>query len=270
MENKILGVLVLYNCLLKESRTYRTVKKRSKDLLVFDNSEQSQNIKSVAPDVSYIHNETNVGLSACYNQAAKFAREHGYQWLLFLDQDTDFSGVTIGDYEKAIEENPDCQMIAPMVKCGEYTMSPMNFKHHFATLSKVSFLGKQKINDISVINSGMCVSLEAFEKCGGYNEKVFLDYSDHEFVGRYKKHFEFLYVLPKVIRQDFSAKTDSKQSSLGRFRLFCRSLSGCEKEGFKDVCEYAFVITKRMLSLMLRFHTIAPCGIAYKNYFFKR
>lgn len=267
---KILYVLVLYHCDFSNSKTYKTFRPETKHLLVFDNSEQSQNIKNVAPDASYIHNEVNVGLGACYNQAAKFAKEHGYQWLLFLDQDTDFSGVTIDDYEKAIEENPDCKMIAPMVKCGEYTMSPVNFKRHFATLSEASFYGKQKIRDISVINSGMCVSLEAFDKCGGYNEKVFLDYSDHEFVGRYKKHFEFLYVLPKVIRQDFSAKTDSKQSSLGRFRLFCRSLSGCEKEGFKDVCEYAFVITKRMLSLMLRFHTIAPCSIAYKNYFFKR
>lgn len=267
---KILCILVLYHCNLQDSRTYKTFEPANEHLLIFDNSEYSQDISNTIPKAIYIHNGTNVGLSVCYNQAAKFAGEHGYQWLLFLDQDTDFSGVTIDDYEKAIEENPECQMIAPMVMCGEYTMSPMNFKHHFATLSRASFSGKQKIRNISVINSGMCVSLEAFEKCGGYNEKVFLDYSDHEFVGRYKKHFEFLYVLPKVIRQDFSAKTDSKQSSLGRFRLFCRSLSGCEKASMKDVCEYAFVIMKRMLSLILRFHTIAPCGIAYKNYFFKR
>lgn len=268
----ILHIIVLYHCKLQDSITYKTFEAASEKqrLLVFDNSEQPQDIEDTASEAVYIHNESNIGLSACYNKAAIYAKEHGYQWLLFLDQDTDFSGVTIGDYEKAIEENSGCKMMVPLVKCGEFTMSPMNFKHHFAVLSNKIFSGKQNVKDISVINSGMCVSLDAFEKCGGYNEKVFLDYSDHEFVGRYKKHFEFLYVLPKVIRQDFSSKTDSKESSLRRFGLFCQSLSGCEKEGTKEACEYAFVIVKRMLSLMLCFRTTTPCFIAYKNYFEKR
>ena len=68
---KILCVLVLYHCKLQESRTYKTLGANNEHLLVFDNSEKPQDITSIAPEAIYIHNESNIGLSACYNRAAK-------------------------------------------------------------------------------------------------------------------------------------------------------------------------------------------------------
>lgn len=71
---KILCVLVLYHCKLQESRTYKTLGANNEHLLVFDNSENPQDITNIAPEAIYIHNESNIGLSACYNQAAKYAK----------------------------------------------------------------------------------------------------------------------------------------------------------------------------------------------------
>lgn len=267
---KILIVIVLYHCELQNSKTYQTFNGKINALLVFDNSEMPQDISSYAKDAVYIHNESNIGLSACYNQASVYAKEHVYDWLLFLDQDTDFSGVSIDDYLSAINAHPECKLVAPLVKCGVYTMSPMKYKHHFALFSKDTYKGIVDMTNLSIINSGLCVSLDAFEKSGGYNEKVFLDYSDHEFLRRFKKHYSQAFILPNIIYQDYSAKSDSPESSLKRLVLFCESIRGCEKKSFKERLEFSIPIWKRTLALVLRNHTIRPFFIAYKHYFNKK
>lgn len=266
MKRKILIIIVLYHCKLNESKSFLSLSPPLKNLIVFDNSEIPQDITAYAGDATYIHNETNIGLSACYNRAAIYAAKYGYDWLLFLDQDTDFSSVSIFDYEKAIDENPICKMVAPMVKTGIYTMSPMNIRFNFSRLSKGQYGGLIDIKNMGVINSGMCVSVEAFEKCGGYNEAVFLDYSDHEFLRRFRKLYKEVYILSKNIYQDFSVSTDSKDKSLKRFGLFCQSIRGCEKYTFKDKWTFAFVVFKRACSLGLKYKTIKPFLIANKVY----
>lgn len=264
---RILSVIVLYHCLLKDSKTYRTLKPESKDLLVFDNSEHAQDISMYAEEAKYIHNEKNIGLSACYNRAAEFAKSYGYEWLLFLDQDTDFSEISIDDYISTIASNPTCKMVAPLVKCGKYTMSPMKFKHGFALFSQRTYEGLIDITDLSIINSGMCVSVDALQSCGGYNEKVFLDYSDHEFVRRFKKKYSQVYVLPRTIYQDYSAKSDAKDAALKRLVMFCESIRGCEKNTLLEKMEYSIPILKRTLALVVRNRSFRAIPIAYKHYF---
>lgn len=264
---KILCVIVLYHCLLKNSKTYRTLNPESKDLLVFDNSEQMQDISAYAREAWYIHNEINIGLSACYNRAAMYAKDNGYEWMLFLDQDTDFSDISVDDYVSAIVTNPSYMMFVPMVKCGKYTMSPMKFKHGFALFSQKMYKGVTDIADLSVINSGMCVSVDALLFCGGYNEMVFLDYSDHEFVRRFKRHYSQIYVLDRTIYQDYSARSDNKNAALKRLVLFCKSIRGCEKNNLLERIEFSIPILKRTLALVVRNHSFQAIPIAYKYYF---
>ena len=264
---KILCVIVLYHCLLKNSKTYRTLKPKSNDLLVFDNSEQIQDISAYAKEAKYIHNVTNIGLSACYNSAGTYAKKHGYEWLLFLDQDTDFSDISVDDYVGAIASNPAYKMYVPLVKCGKYTMSPMKFKHAFALFSQRMYKGVTDIEDLSVINSGMCVSVDALQNCGGYNEKVFLDYSDHEFVRKFKKKYSQVYVLPRTIYQDYSAKSDAKDAALKRLVMFCESIRGCEKNTLLEKMEYSIPILKRTLALVVRNRSFRAIPIAYTHYF---
>ncbi len=41
-----------------------------------------KDITNIAPEAIYIHNESNIGLSACYNQAAKYAKKHEYEMVV--------------------------------------------------------------------------------------------------------------------------------------------------------------------------------------------
>lgn len=269
MKKKILIVIVLYNCKLNESKSFLSLAPPLENLIVFDNSESPQDISVYAGKAVYIHNGTNIGLSACYNKAAKYAKDNGYQWLLLLDQDTDFSGVSLADYLNAIKNYKDCNIIAPLVKCGKYTMSPAVLKLKIPHVSLTEFRGVVSLEKISLINSGMCVSIRSFWNCGGYNEKVFLDFSDHEFLRRYKKYNSVAYILPQLIKQDFSVVTDDKMKSLARFKMFCRSLRGCEKETIEDCIVFSLIILKRTIRLIVETHDFKVVQIVFNNYFRK-
>lgn len=264
--HNILYVIVLYHCSLKDSKTFLTLKPSINNVIIFDNSEQAQNINEYVDGAVYIHNKENLGLSKCYNKAALYAKENGYTWILLLDQDTDFSKINISDYIEAIQ-NSGCQLVAPLVKFGSYTMSPMDFKHHYARLSKKHYAGVYPLKDISIINSGMCINVDAFIKCGGYNEKVFLDYSDHEFIRRFKQQYYEVFIIPKQIFQDFSVKNDNIGTAIKRFTLFCKSIRGCERKNWSDNFWLMFVIVKRACSLTLSTHSFIPFRIIINEYF---
>ena len=126
----ILIIIVLYKNNLEQSTSYKTLIERYSDryLYIYDNSPNQQTI--TRPNTIYIHDPKNSGLSVAYNKAAEYAKENGYKWLLLMDQDTDFSGISITDYEKAISNNPTIKVFAPKIKCGAKYMSPVKIWHH--------------------------------------------------------------------------------------------------------------------------------------------
>lgn len=103
----------------------------------------------------------------------------------------------------------------------------------------------------------------------GYNERVFLDYSDHEFLRRFKKYYNKVFVLSQTVYQDYSAKSDPIDVALKRLKLFCESIHGCEKNTLKEKIEFSIPILKRTLFLVLKNRSLLPFAIAYKYYFRK-
>ena len=92
----MLPILVLYECKLAESTTYKslTASLRDSDLdpasiAIYDNSRHPQlDAGEVDHLFAYRHDPGNGGIVAAYNWALGLAGSHGYRWLLLLDQDT--------------------------------------------------------------------------------------------------------------------------------------------------------------------------------------
>ena len=264
---KILLVVVLYKCSLYDTKTYQTIIQSTHGycIYVYDNSPERQSISD--NNVVYVHDATNGGLSIAYNSAAKFAQSNGYEWLLLLDQDTDFSGLTIDDYVKAINENSHIKIFAPKVKCSEDKyMSPVKVWHRMGRWPKKVPDGIVPLSKYAIINSGMCVNIDAMIKCGGYNEKVFLDHSDFEFLERFRKEHPVAHILDKEIEQRLSFFSDDKNTTIHRYKLFCRSIKGCEKRNIIDSFWLFIFVLKRGLSVTLRLKTLKPIGIFYRDY----
>ncbi len=264
--NSILLCVVLYNENLLQSKTYLSFLRQNHacNLFVYDNSPESQMINR--PNAIYVHDPDNSGLSVAYNTAAKYAKENGFEWMLLLDQDTDFTNITIDDYIINIENEPDIKLFAPRVKCGCHYMSPIIFRHKMGFLQDKSLSGVILLKDYSIINSGMCVNVEALFKCGGYKDEVFLDYSDHQFVERLKKMFPTAYIIDKDILQSFSAISDDKETSIKRYKLFCKSIKACDRNSFSDSFWYFVLVIKRGISLVFKNFTLKPLKIFFSEY----
>lgn len=262
----ILFVIVIYKKHLLESESYRSFlsEEKVKALYVYDNSPNRQEINF--PEVIYNHDSRNLGLSRAYNTAAKYARDRGYSWIILLDQDSDFSSITISDYINAINYTPNIRLFAPLVQSGEKFMSPSKVHHKHSTLQNSVPTGIVNLREYSPINSGMCINVDAFFECGGYNENVPLDYSDFQFVERFRRHYQFAYIIDKVVKQDFSVFSDDEASTLKRYAIFCRCLKGCERSSLSDNFWYFFTVLKRGTSICLRLRTLKPYQILWTQY----
>lgn len=264
----ILAVVVLYESDLFQCSTYKTLLEHSGlPVFVYDNSRISRISQALPGHFVYVHNPDNAGVSAAYNRAARYALENEFEWILILDQDTVFPYDIISEYRKAIGSNPGVHLFAPLIKIDdEHYLSPSVKKHRVSHLTKKAVSGKLELSKYAVINSGMLIRLSAFFACGGYNEKVWLDFSDHQFTERFQKHFLYFYAIDAVCFQNFSNQNHNVEGLIARYRIFCSSLKCCEKNSTVDHLEYLWIVWKRACSLVLRTRKAIFIKIFFKDY----
>ncbi|MDZ8051109.1 MAG: glycosyltransferase [Aulosira sp. ZfuVER01] len=232
---EVLAVLVLYKTDINNSDTFKSLsycleKKSSKlDILIYDNSPlpmlNPKQLNEQYWHISYIHDETNPGVGKAYNTGYKIAKKMDKKWLLLLDQDTKFETDALIKYYQEVHRNPNSFLFAPILTSdtGElYSPCKYAFRRGFPLKNIVPGLHSSK--NISLLNSGLFISMDIFGKVGGYNEKLKLDFSDFEFIDRYKQiNTSFIIINTKCIH-GFSAQQDSIEAALIRFGRYCESI----------------------------------------------
>lgn len=267
MKGKILIVSVIFRQRIEDTNVYMSLLKGYGDVYLYDNSPTPQDISNLPAEWVYISDPKNPGLSAAYNKAAEYAKQHGYEWLLICDQDTSFPPNAIDTYIKSIQKDSNELLFVPKVKVSDSQyMSPVRQRGYISKLANNVETGKIKLKDYGVINSGILVNVDAFIECGGYNEKVFLDFADFQFMERLAKVSPTAMVIDLICRQNFSNITDSIDTKLKRFAIFCRSLSGFESNSRLGKVNIYFIMFKRALSLCVQAKSPRPMAIFMKNY----
>lgn len=181
---KILAVIVLYNCSLKDSTAYHSLaSNKNLNFFIHLNSLDSETLND--PRVYSYQDYSNPGVSIAYNRAAEYASEHGYQYLLLADQDSEFPANYLQTFEAAKSDFPNEQIFFPEVIANKKMISPAEFKYSRAWYAapKPKY-GLMNLKIFRPINSGLLLDLGLFHKVGGYSERVFLDYSDFYFIQR--------------------------------------------------------------------------------------
>lgn len=254
--NNVLIVVVLYQQPLEKSTAYQSLKTNAGNhdfdyaFFVYDNSQCRQ---STLEKVYYVHDAGNSGVSSAYNQAAQYAKENGFQWLLLSDQDTSYPEAVLEKYAYVIRNYPDIKLIAPKVRTHKgVLLSPCRYTHKRGKCLPSIESGKLLMNGLSVINSGMMVNVDTFVSAGGYNEKVPLDLSDHQFIERYKRKERFFLVLDAEILQDFSNEETNADKLYKRFRIFADAVKNCERTNIIDSVDYFVLIFRRAIKLTIR------------------
>lgn len=273
MLSKVLLVVVLYKEQLYSTLTWKTllasnVRSDRVSLYVHDNSPSSQSI-STPLCVCYYHDAENSGLSVAYNQAAQYAYNEGYDWLLLLDQDTTFPVGALDAYLDAVDTWGDqIQVFVPQLV---YQQASKPFSPVLVSSSlnvRGVFLDERFYawNRYSVVNSGLCVHVSAFRAAGGYNEKVRLDFADFQFVERLRRVTLGFFRIAITAEQAFSNEQCGVESLLNRFRLYIESACHCEKASFGKRLAYFYVVLRHTLALTVRTKSLSFLGIFGKEY----
>lgn len=251
----IFPVIVVYRCRCADARSYRTLVRPAgfAAFMVYDNSPASfpAGADGLPEGAVYVRDEGNGGLSKAYNIAAAYAREHGYARLLLLDQDTAFAPAAPAVYAAADRAMP---LWAPSVRTADgRAFSPGDVRGW--RIRAVSLpAGRYSLHHYYPVNSGMCVSLDAFRRAGGYNEAVRLDFADYQFLQRLRRVDSRFLLLPTEAEQDFSGDEHDAGKQLSRFRLYLDSALACECESFAGRFSLACTVCLHALSLFRRTH----------------
>ncbi|MBW4561956.1 MAG: hypothetical protein KME32_12535 [Mojavia pulchra JT2-VF2] len=272
---KLLVVLVLYKTDLNHSDSFKSLsyclEKNSStlDILIYDNSPLPMlNPKEMDYQnwyINYIYDETNPGVGKAYNTGYKVGRQMDKQWLLLLDQDTKFEPDALLKYYQAVYSNRNSFLFAPILTSdiGElYSPCKYAFRRGFPLKNIVPGLHNTK--NISLLNSGLLINMDIFEKVGGYNEDLKLDFSDFEFIDRYKQINNFFFLINTKCLHGFSSQQDSMEAALNRFGRYCESIQVLTKIHI-DAFILLFFSLVRSCKLSVKFNNYRFIYIFYIN-----
>lgn len=167
--NKSIAGIVLYNPDLKRlAENVNAIASQVDEILFVDNhSLNLSNVKEMFTDgkYSYIENNENYGIAKALNQICYYASQKAYKWVLTLDQDSVVCDGLIEIYNKYVDHS------IGLLTC---------------KIIDRNFDSKEIVEPIpcivkSAITSGSYVNISAWEKVGGFDEKMFIDFVDNDF-----------------------------------------------------------------------------------------
>lgn len=262
--SRTLAVLVLYRRSPGDSSTLQSLGRSlsssnaSLDLFIYDNSPDPCLIEDLGLSfrLDYHHDPSNPGVSRAYNEGARIAREKGKRWLLLLDQDTLFPKHAVADYAAAVAGNPASLFFAPLLFSGGRLLSPCGFRFGTGFYLSETPAGKMELNGRSILNSGMLVDLSAFEEVGGFDERIPLDFADHDFCRRVSDHFGAAFIIDLPCEHGFSdSEGATLEGALARYAFFCRGARQCMRS-FPDRITNLPAVILRCLVLSIRYRTM--------------
>ena len=188
----ILAVIVRYQMALSESPTLQGLCKalssqpgfaRDYTVMIWDNSPEALENPQLSIPFLYQHSKVNLGVSGAYNGAMEYALEHGYPWMLLLDQDTKITNdflFTMRRHSRALLPRQEIAAIAPTVRAGRIVISPTQRLFCLRGRPRKYLAGECGIasGEAAPINSGCIIRVASLRDIGGFSTDFWLDYSD--------------------------------------------------------------------------------------------
>jgi len=179
--SRTVAVLVAYHPEEHLTENVRALLEQVSHVVIVDNesSEGSKKIlgKVSRSAVSYIFNESNLGVAKGFNQGIRWGIENGYDYFLLMDQDS----------------RPQEQMVAKLLKAMEaFTLKgqmALVGPHHEDFKRKIPVTSALEVETAPLlITSGSLLSKKIVDKIGFYDERLFIDHVDHDYCLRVIKN----------------------------------------------------------------------------------
>lgn len=215
------SILVVYNQPISESVSYNAlIKNPDLQLIVCDNStkEFGNKEKVEADGQTYLDMGGNVGLAKAYNKAldhiqSKHPSMKGY--VILFDDDTQIPD----DYFEKLYtylESGTADIYLPIVDAGGRRISPSSIHNSRCHEEKDSWA--IPMDRLCGINSGMTIRLSLM-KDYRYNEQMFLDFIDHDFIRSMHTRNAVMRVMDITLHQNLSTMNDNLDAAIKRFQI---------------------------------------------------
>jgi rhamnosyltransferase len=266
------AIIVLYKTPLHASASYRSLTRSLNsvnarlDLFVYDNSPTPDLNIPADPGwkIHYHHDAQNPGISKAYNQGFKKAPKK--KWFLLLDQDTQFNEGTIQQYYQSHMHFPQEACFVPQLVDKRGIISPFKFQLGNGIRIKSVSEGILSLHQYHIVNSGIMIAAEAFQRAGGYDEDFPLDFSDYAFVERLRQVHTRFVLMPLELRHHFSATENQVADDvLKRFNLFVGAARLFRKKYYPANLLITTRPLLRALKLSLRFRTLKFVMAYYRS-----
>jgi GT2 family glycosyltransferase len=226
-----LFVVVLYKKKPEQSSALKAILKSTTTLasaplvFIYDNSPQPASV-TADERITYRHDAKNSGVSKAYNEAALHLRMFPHKWMLLCDQDTEFTEAAFAAYAKALSEYPKANIFTPRMIDREGIVSPFRLVLGKGLRANKITPGIHTFNYFRIINSGMLISVKAFDKANGFDERFPLDLSDIVFTDRLRQHHgEFILVDATCYHHlSGSGKYETLEEDLLRFKTYTQAV----------------------------------------------
>lgn len=269
LEKDIAFGIVLYNETLQSCITYQSLiksilkynkKEENITIIIYDNTPKSGSevIKSEiltedGIDVHYLTTYKNEGLPYAYNEFSKLAQKLKKDWIVLLDQDTE---LPLDFFSNYLQINPALKIHCPLVFSNGNLMSPAHYRYFRSYPMEIPVGNETLLDRVSCINSGLMINTEFFEKIGGYNSYLFLDFCDHDFIHKIKQNkINKIGIIPCHLVQDFSSINHTREQALTRYKIFIKDLKVFYKG--KDYLSIFFSVDlPRLLKLCYQYRSL--------------
>jgi rhamnosyltransferase len=264
---KIIAVLVLYNSNLEESESFKTLlkaislNKEKLTLLVYNNSPSYWSYIGdvfLGLEIIYVNDNLNSGVSKAYNTAFEYAVKIKKEYILLLDQDTSLPisfFTSFFESEKKYHKK-NIGIYSPFIMNKNKILSPSHFFLFSSKKIKKIEPGVHGLRGKAIINSGLIIATTLFQKVGGYNEKIKLDFSDFYFVRKVLKHQRSIVLFNSRCFHSLSSEDEmSCQSALNRFDYYLEGAKNYDNS-FKEVHGLKIWVFLRSVKMSLKYRKI--------------
>lgn len=181
--NSIAGIVLFNPDIKRLKENVNAISSQVDEIVFVDN--HSDNISSIKGEFSgeqflFVENNDNLGIAKALNQICEYAQRLGYCWVLTLDQDSVACQNIISAYNKYITEDGIGLLTCKIID--------RNFIEDEPDTNETYVVN-------TAITSGSYVSIDAWKKSGGFDERMFIDFVDNDFcTSLLENHYKILKV----------------------------------------------------------------------------
>ena len=255
------AAVVVYNTACPDSPTCQALEALADpdiSVLIYDNSTADYGNRVYCQKMgwTYLGGTGNIGLSKAYNACIDYLKDgHETDLLCLFDDDTHISA----DYFSALRQaclNATEKIFVPLIYAAGNLISPclLDKGHRVTLFEDTATALDYKGAALSAINSCMALHIDLFQHFR-YDENIFLDGVDHNFILQMRQRGEQIRVFPYRCDHAFSGtEKPPVKSALVRFGIYAKDYAYILKN---NKTAYLRLVGKRALRLTVQYRTLA-------------